>query len=115
MEILQKTRKAVGNDFIIGIKLNSADFRRGGFTEEQSMNLIEKLSKQSLDFVEISGGTYESAEMMKNPSDASSEKEAFFIDFASKVRERVPDIPLMLTGGFRSLDVMKWALSKKLY
>lgn len=46
----------------------------------------------------------------KKGTNSGSKREAFFVDFAAKVRERVPQIPLMVTGGFRSRQSMRNAL-----
>jgi 2,4-dienoyl-CoA reductase-like NADH-dependent reductase (Old Yellow Enzyme family) len=88
MEVYAEIRKQVGADFPIAIKLNSADFQKGGFTEEDSLATIKALSKAGIDLIEISGGTYESG-VAKAPQKASTiAREAFFIDFAEKVRHR---------------------------
>jgi 2,4-dienoyl-CoA reductase-like NADH-dependent reductase (Old Yellow Enzyme family) len=67
-----------------------------------------------VDLVEISGGTYESAAMFTEtvPRHASSQaREAFFLDYAAKVRGRT-SLPLMVTGGFRTLAGMNSALAE---
>ncbi len=42
IETYYEIRKQVGEEFPIGLKLNSADFQRGGFTEEESMKVLKK-------------------------------------------------------------------------
>ncbi|WP_277560654.1 NADH:flavin oxidoreductase/NADH oxidase family protein [Acinetobacter beijerinckii] len=109
MEVYAEIRKQVGAYFPIAIKLNSADFQKGGFTEEDSLATIKALSKAGIDLIEISGGTYESG-VAKAPQKASTiAREAFFIDFAEKIRAQVKT-PLMVTGGFRSVEGMNQAL-----
>ncbi|WP_336984789.1 NADH:flavin oxidoreductase/NADH oxidase family protein [Acinetobacter modestus] len=109
MEVYAEIRKQVGAYFPIAIKLNSADFQKGGFTEEDSLATIKALSKAGVDLIEISGGTYESG-VAKAPQKASTiAREAFFIDFAEKIRAQVKT-PLMVTGGFRSVEGMNQAL-----
>jgi len=105
--VLAEIRKAVGDDFPIGIKLNSADFQRGGFTEEESMRVLAMLQEDGIDLVEISGGSYESRVMLDK---VENHREAFFLDYARKARAEV-DIPLMVTGGFRARSVMEHALA----
>lgn len=110
LEIYRSMRKKLGADFPIGIKLNSADFQKGGFTEEESMEVIQLLSKEGIDLIEISGGNYEAPEMMGNPKRKSTlEREAFFMDYIEKAR-KITDTPLMLTGGFRTRKGMESAL-----
>ena len=100
-------RKSVGDDFPIGIKLNSADFQRGGFTEEESMRVLGMLQEDGIDLVEISGGSYEARVMLDK---VENEREAFFLDYAKKARSEV-DIPMMVTGGFRARSIMEDALA----
>jgi len=107
LTIIRDVRKAVGTDFPISVKLNSADFQRGGFTEEESLEVIKMLDKEKIDLLEISGGTYEKlAFFIMNEEDSdlkesTKQREAYFIDFAKKIRV-VSKLPLMITGGFRS-------------
>ena len=110
LAIYQAIREQVGKDFSIGIKLNSADFMKGGFTEEDSMQVVKTLSEVGIDLIEISGGTYESPSMMGSGAKESTiQREAYFLDYAEKVRSLV-DTPLVVTGGFRSSKAMQSAL-----
>ena len=108
LEVFKAVRKAVGPEFPIGIKLNSADFQRGGFTEEESLATIKALAKAGIAMVEISGGTYEAPAMAGakvEMKDSTREREAYFLDFAQKVRAKLK-VPLLVTGGFRTLAGM---------
>jgi 2,4-dienoyl-CoA reductase-like NADH-dependent reductase (Old Yellow Enzyme family) len=129
LAVYAEVRRQVGREFPVGIKLNSADFQRGGFTEEESLDTIRALADASIDLIEISGGTYEAPAMSganhapheKAPGRAQSRpggatkastasREAYFLSFAEKVRAAV-DVPLMVTGGFRSAAGMEAALA----
>ncbi|GAA4275595.1 NADH:flavin oxidoreductase/NADH oxidase family protein [Aquimarina mytili] len=109
LTIIKEVRKEVGPEFPIAVKLNSADFQRGGFTEEESLEVVKMLDKESIDLLEISGGTYEKlAFFIMNEEGAeikesTKRREAYFIDFAKKIRT-ISKMPLMITGGFRSYD-----------
>jgi 2,4-dienoyl-CoA reductase-like NADH-dependent reductase (Old Yellow Enzyme family) len=113
MAVYQEIRNRVGEDFPVGIKLNSADFQRGGFTEEESMETIRALADAGIDMIEISGGTYEAPAMsgafQKPQKESTATREAYFLEFAEKVRASV-NVPLMVTGGFRSAAGMNTAL-----
>lgn len=115
-QVYQAIRAEVGPEFPVGIKLNSADFMKGGFSEEDSMAVIKQLSKDGIDLIEVSGGTYESPAMVghrdKNePTRESTQKrEAYFLDYAEAVRQHT-DTPLVVTGGFRSAKGMIDALN----
>lgn len=110
LEVYSAIRAEVGADFTVAIKLNSADFMDGGFTEDDSMQVVQALAAAGMDCVEISGGTYESPEMAKDSPQSTRKREAFFLDYAEKVRQLV-DVPLVVTGGFRSTEGMNAALA----
>lgn len=110
LSIYQAIREQVGSDFPIGIKLNSADFMKGGFTEDDSMQVVKTLADAGMDLIEISGGTYEAPAMVGSEAKESTlKREAYFLDYAEKVRKLV-DTPLVVTGGFRSSKAMQSAL-----
>jgi 2,4-dienoyl-CoA reductase-like NADH-dependent reductase (Old Yellow Enzyme family) len=113
LAVYAEVRRQVGPDFAVAIKLNSADFQRGGFTEEESLETIRALVEAGIDLIEISGGTYEAPAMSganHDPQKASTvAREAYFLDFAKKVRTAV-QVPLMVTGGFRTAAGMEDAL-----
>lgn len=111
VEILRSMRAAVGAAFPIGIKMNSADFQRGGFSEEESMIVAEMLADAGLDLLEISGGTYEAPQMTgKDVRESTRTREAYFLRYAEQIRKRV-NTPLMVAGGFRSAQGMAGAVS----
>lgn len=113
IEVVRAVRAAVGEGFPVALKLNSADFQKGGFDEPESMALLERLDGEGLDLLEISGGTYESAKMFEEtvPTRTSSKRrEAFFADYVEKARARIR-CPLMLTGGFRTKAGMEDAIA----
>ena len=112
LEIYRNIRKKVGKNYPIGIKINSADFQRGAFTEEESLEVIDMLSSEGIDMIEVSGGTYEKAAMMgagKKVKESTQKREAYFADFIVKARARTK-APLLLTGGFRTVNVMAKAI-----
>ncbi|MFU5804165.1 NADH:flavin oxidoreductase/NADH oxidase family protein [Pseudomonas aeruginosa] len=113
LAVYAEIRRQVGPDFPVGIKLNSADFQRGGFTEEESIETIRALVDAGIDLIEISGGTYEAPAMsgavQETKKASTAAREAYFLEFAEKVRAAVA-VPLMVTGGFRTAVGMNAAL-----
>lgn len=110
LEVYRNIRSKVGADYPIGIKINSADFQRGGFTEEESMQVVRLLDAEGIDLIEISGGTYERPAMMVSKKKSTQEREAYFLDYVKKVRNTLKT-PLMLTGGFRTVATMEKAIA----
>ena len=110
LEVVRRIRSRVSPGFAVAIKLNSADFQRGGFTEDESRGVLAALAGEGLDMIEISGGSYESPAMMGTAAASTRAREAYFLEYARTVREVVGDVPLAVTGGFRSRTGMDSAV-----
>ncbi|BCS26389.1 NADH:flavin oxidoreductase/NADH oxidase family protein [Aspergillus puulaauensis] len=115
LDIIHQIRSVVPSTFCIGIKLNSADHNSSSF--EDTMTQIGLLAEAGIDFLEVSGGTYEDPKMISGgaqhqKSARTIAREAFFLEFASAVRSRYPSVVLMLTGGFRTRAGAEYALSQ---
>ncbi len=114
LSILRAIRAETGPEFPIGVKLNSADFQRGGFDEAESMDVVAALEAGGLDLLEISGGTYEKPAVtgtIQALRASTVAREAYFLEYARKVRRRTK-LPLLLTGGFRTRVGMESAVSE---
>ena len=119
LEAVAATRAAVGPEFPVAVKLNSADFQKGGFAFEDSLQVAAWLEEAGVDLIEISGGTYEQPRLMglEGMEEAEEQKvaqstmmrEAYFVDFALAMQEKV-SVPLMVTGGFRQRVAMEQAV-----
>lgn len=107
-EIYLGMREELGKDFTIGIKINSTDFKEDGLTEEDSLKTIIELANLGLDFVEISGGTYERPAMMGATS--RSTNQVFFAEYSKKLKQKI-EIPVVVTGGIRSINAMNTLLN----
>ncbi|AWW75248.1 NADH:flavin oxidoreductase [Erythrobacter sp. KY5] len=120
-EVVRRSREAVGPAFPVAVKLNSADFQKGGFAFEDSLTVVQWLEELGVDLIEISGGTYEQPKLLgiegtepsEDPQMAEStlKREAYFVDFAKAMKDTV-SIPLMVTGGFRTRAAMEQALDE---
>ena len=123
LSIINGCRKELGENFPISVKLNSADFQKGGFSAEDSSRVAAMLSDAKIDLLEISGGTYEQPRLLGldsvsiNPKRSEARKEstiareAYFLAYTEEIK-KVIDIPLMVTGGFRSRVAMEDAINK---
>ncbi|REH37837.1 2,4-dienoyl-CoA reductase-like NADH-dependent reductase (Old Yellow Enzyme family) [Paraperlucidibaca baekdonensis] len=116
---IRATRQAVGAEYPIAVKLNSDDFRKGGFSHEDCLAVVQMLNAEGIDLLEISGGTYEQPKLLGHTGsndtavpqrESTQQREAYFLDYARAIRQ-VATMPLMVTGGFRSTEVMEAALA----
>jgi 2,4-dienoyl-CoA reductase-like NADH-dependent reductase (Old Yellow Enzyme family) len=110
-EVYAEIRRQVGPAFPIGIKINSADFQKGGFTEQESTEVIAGLQAAGIDLVEISGGTYEAPAMTGQLRESTRAREGYFLSFVKELRQQV-GVPLAVTGGFRTAEGLEAALAE---
>lgn len=106
-------------DYPIAVKLNSADFQRGGFSVADSQTVAGWLDDATVDVVEISGGNYE--QMADNGGfravtnggrqRASPDRESYFATFAPEIHRQLTRTKLMVTGGFRTAAGMVHAIA----
>jgi len=126
LDIVAAVRATVGLSIPVAVKLNSADFQKGGFEFSDSLQVSQWLEAGSVDLIEVSGGTYEQPKLLgvegleatedvdpallvqdkPEQAESSRQREAYFAEFALAMQARV-NIPLMVTGGMRQRVVME--------
>ncbi|WDH20558.1 NADH:flavin oxidoreductase/NADH oxidase family protein [Pseudomonas chlororaphis] len=110
VEVIKAVRERVSATFCVSVKLNSADFQRGGFDAGDARQVIEMLNGLPVDLLELSGGSYESPAMQGEVRDGRTlAREAYFIEMASELAP-VARMPVMVTGGIRRLPVVQQVL-----
>jgi 2,4-dienoyl-CoA reductase-like NADH-dependent reductase (Old Yellow Enzyme family) len=110
LDVVKAVRAAVSPGFCVAVKLNSADFQKGGFEASDAVQVVRWLNELPVDLVELSGGSYESPAMQGAPQAGSTAvREAYFLDFARDI-SAVARMPVMVTGGIRRRAVAEQAL-----
>ncbi len=110
LSVIEAVRQAVSPQFCVAVKLNSADFQRGGFDTDDARQVIEWLNAQPIDLLELSGGSYEAPAMQGEARDGRTlAREAFFLEMASELAS-VARMPVMVTGGIRRLPIVEQVL-----
>jgi 2,4-dienoyl-CoA reductase-like NADH-dependent reductase (Old Yellow Enzyme family) len=110
IEIVKRVKQTCGNDFDVSVKLNSADFQRGGFDIDDARQVINMLGEINIDVIELSGGSYEAPAMQGRTADERTlAREAYFLNFTEQLAKSSP-IPLMLTGGIHRLATVNKVL-----
>ncbi|MDD9893092.1 MAG: NADH:flavin oxidoreductase/NADH oxidase family protein [Gammaproteobacteria bacterium] len=119
LEVVRAVRAAVGPKFPVAVKLNSSDFQKGGFSLEESQQVAAWLDEEGVDLLELSGGTYERRALFGEEKDtdtngeklreSTAKREAFFLQYTGAIRSACK-MPIAVTGGFRSRELMKKTL-----
>lgn len=111
IEIADSIRKAIPADsgFVLGIKINSVEFQESGFQPDEAKELVELLETHRFDFVELSGGTYESLAFV-HKRESTKKRESFFIEFADQIVPSLTKTRSYVTGGLKTVGAMVKAL-----
>ena len=111
LDVVRAIRTVVSSSFAVAVKLNSADFQRGGFDAQDAARVIAMLEPLGVDLVELSGGSYESPAMSGRPADGrTAAREAYFLELAAQLAKTSP-LPLMLTGGITRRETAEQVLA----
>ncbi|WP_322006976.1 NADH:flavin oxidoreductase/NADH oxidase family protein [Paraburkholderia tropica] len=101
LDVVKAVRAVVSPQFAVAVKLNSADFQRGGFSADDARGVVQWLNELDVDLVELSGGSYEAPAMQGDARDGRTlAREAYFVEFARDIRT-IAKMPVMVTGGIR--------------
>ncbi|EEU48966.1 uncharacterized protein NECHADRAFT_75659 [Fusarium vanettenii 77-13-4] len=116
VDIIKAVRAAVPPNFCVGLKFNSAD-HQSPIELQECLEQTAFIAEAGLDFLEVSGGSYENPTMIMGTeqvakSEKTAARESFFLEFAREMRAKLPDMPLMVTGGFRTRLGMEAALKE---
>lgn len=110
IETVKAVGAAVSSGFSVAVKLNSADFQRGGFDAADAKTVVGMLNALPVDLVELSGGSYEAPAMQGVARDGRTlAREAYFLEFARDIAA-VASMPVMVTGGIRRIGVVQQVL-----
>ena len=115
-DIYKRTVENVGKDFPILIKMNVDDFLEGGINLNESKKIAERFSRLGFAAIETSGSMWETGTrdrhlITSRTKIRSKDKEAYFLPYAREIK-KVIDVPLILVGGIRSLDVIEKILAE---
>jgi 2,4-dienoyl-CoA reductase-like NADH-dependent reductase (Old Yellow Enzyme family) len=111
LDIVRAVRASVSAGFCVAVKLNSADFQRGGFSEDDARQVVLMLNDLAVDLVELSGGSYESPAMQGQTADGRTlAREAYFLECARDLAA-VARMPVMTTGGIARRAVAERVLA----
>uniref|UniRef100_A0AC34G7U5 Uncharacterized protein n=1 Tax=Panagrolaimus sp. ES5 TaxID=591445 RepID=A0AC34G7U5_9BILA len=106
IETLEKVVRAnVPEDFVIGVKLSTAKFQAADVDYDGFMKVLKKVEVCNYDFVELAGGSIEF------PLEAAASRESLFSQVMTSAKSHVSNIPIFLTGGFRTVAAMENAIS----
>ena len=112
LEVYKEVRQRVGKSFPVMAKINSEDFLTGGLTVKEMLDVTHMLEDHGMDAIEMSGGTFESGDLIPSRVGTSKSKEReVYYKKAAEAYKREIKTPLILVGGFLSFDVAQEAVT----
>ena len=109
-EIIEEVKRRVSDPkFIVCVKINSVEFQPGGQTPDDCKNLCLKMEQAGVDFVDLSGGTFE-GRAFEHKKESTKARESYFIEFAEMIRPLLKKTKVYVTGGFRTASGMARAI-----
>jgi len=113
LEILDGIRERCGKEWPVLIKLQVDDFLNvePSLKMPESVEIARMIAEAGFDAIEISGGMYESLTLITIKTNIRTpEDEAYFLPYARRIKKVIGDVPLILVGGIRSLEVAEGVL-----
>ena len=111
LSVIDAIRMKVSPRFGLGVKLNSADFQRGGFDPGDAETVMSLLSGHGLDLLDLAGGSFDTP-AHSDPAAAAStiEREKYYLEFVEHLIPIAP-CPVMLTGGISRREIAEQVLA----
>lgn len=105
IEILHGIKHECGEDFPVSVKINSSDLGYGGFEVQDCIETCQLLEKEGMNAIEVSvnGPSFDGIRAGKN--------EAFLAANSKAIKGKV-SVPVIMTGGLRSIGTMNHLLDE---
>ena len=100
VEIIQKIRKKIGNEYILILKINSEDNNPNGITPEGFITACKMAEEAGIDMIDITGMKWK----------VNKENKLVYFDIGKKLAD-ILKIPIIITGGGKDLNVINDALN----
>jgi 2,4-dienoyl-CoA reductase-like NADH-dependent reductase (Old Yellow Enzyme family)/thioredoxin reductase len=106
-ETVRKVRAAVGDDYPIGYRMSGDEWTEGGITLQDSVATSLALQEEGVDYVHISGGSYETFRWMIAPMGIGPGQ---LEHLAAEIKSAV-DIPVVSVGRYTTPELAERVLA----
>lgn len=109
-EIYDAVRKAVGKDFIVGVKFPFNDLNENSITERDSLFICGELEKRGIDFIEVSSGMVMDSSAASFAPLVRTDRQAPFLRYAALLAGHI-QTPVISVCGYRTPEFIEKALT----
>ena len=114
IEVLEAIRKAVGDDFIVGIRMVGGEDVPGGLTEQDGVEIARTLANTgTIDFINIVKGSIATDEAISHVIPGLGTPMGPALQFAGRFRERV-NLPIFHAARIADVATARYAISEGL-
>lgn len=110
-EVYDETRKQVGKDYPVLVRMNVTDLTEPSITLEEAEWVCKELQKRGVDAVELSGGLGNDGKTSPSRRVTEESQEGSFAKEAIEISKQVK-IPVISIGGYRTPAVIEEWLNK---
>jgi len=111
--VIQAIRKAVGPDFIVGIRMSMDEDRPDGLHTDETLEALRRYVDEGIDFLSVIKGTIESDATLAKVIPSMGTPSAPFLEFAGEIRRAV-DIPVMHASRIADVATARYAVREGL-
>lgn len=108
LEIYAETRRLVGDDYPILVKLTASEFFEGGLTFDETRTVCQKLAAIGVDAIIISGNIHGKANTMVGEffDGCTIQEEGYFHEYGHAISQDV-NVPIITVGGLTDIDAIE--------
>src|SRR5690606_31976887 len=110
LDIIERTRREVGPDLIVGVRINGDDGEvEGGLRTEHWAKIARSIADTGLiDYVSVSQGTYQNR-MLIYPT--TPREQGYQVEATRQIKQMVPELPVVVAGRMTSPEKAEWAIA----
>jgi 2,4-dienoyl-CoA reductase-like NADH-dependent reductase (Old Yellow Enzyme family) len=112
LELVQELKKGTGDDYPVMIKMNASDFREGAMTVDDAAEIASILAAGGIAAIEPSCGGAGASYTPSGPIEKDEWHEGYLVEYAARIKKAI-DVPLMVVGGMRNLQMMEEVINAK--
>ena len=103
MEVIAEVRRRVGDDFVVGVRINLSDYVEGGLTIEDAVATAKMLeNSDTIDFINVTAGGYHDG--LFHAIATADLSAGWLVEMTAQVRAAVTGIPVFVVGGLSEPD-----------